>query len=500
MRALYRLFRSFSAKLVALALILLSVPLIMYWQFQRAEWEQAKLLRNSASQTGRVIAAMLRPRFERFSIEAPKNLSDALKAAAVGSTNIKVLVRPAGSKPDEFIYVGAYPQLSAPLLKEERAELIRSGVFANLAPTCDGATDLSLRFLSPSGRPEILTSMTPVHAAKDCWIVITSQNAADLAPVPLDTPIWTTPPMRMSVAVYLVGVALIIGLFVQIGRNIARFQEAARLIRLRNTGAASFQELNNIPELAHVAGDFDALVAALVASQDAVRKTAEESAHSLKAPLAVISQSLEPIRRAISPSDAPANRALQLVERSLGRLDALVTSARDIEQATADAVYPERKLLNVSDFLKRLIAGHEVALSLQGKRLSAHIDDGITAYANEDLMETAIENLLDNAASYTKEGQTVEVRLARRDDLACITVADRGPGVDAEVIPRIFDRYVSNRPIPRDATMPVGSTGQHAGLGLWIVKRNIEGLGGTVAGRNREEGGFEVVVCLRNQV
>jgi two-component system sensor histidine kinase ChvG len=184
----------------------------------------------------------------------------------------------------------------------------------------------------------------------------------------------------------------------------------------------------------------------------------------------------------------------------LGRLDALVTSARDIEQATADAVYPERKLLNVSDFLKRLIAGHEVALSLQGKRLSAHIDDGITAYANEDLMETAIENLLDNAASYTKEGQTVEVRLARRDDLACITVADRGPGVDAEVIPRIFDRYVSNRPIPRDATMPVGSTGQHAGLGLWIVKRNIEGLGGTVAGRNREEGGFEVVVCLRNQV
>lgn len=500
MSALRRLFQSFSAKLVVLALILLAVPLIMYWQFQRAELEQAKLLRNSASQTGRVIAAMLRPRFEQFTIESPKDLSDALKAAAVGSTNIKVLVRPAGAKPDEFIYVAAYPALSTALLNKERGELARSGVFASLAPTCDGATDLALRFINPSGRPEILTSMTPVHAAKDCWIVITSQNAADLAPVPLDTPIWTTPPMRISVMIYILGVTLIIGLFIQIGRNIARFQEAARLIRLRNTGAASFRQLNNIPELAHVAGDFDALVAALIASQETVKKTAEESAHSLKAPLAVISQSLEPIRRAIVPTDAPATRALQMIERSLGRLDALVTSARDIDQATADAVYPERKLLNVSDFLKRLIAGHEVALTLQGKRLTSHIDEGITAYANEDLMETAIENLLDNAASYTMEGQAVEVTLERRDEFACITVADRGPGVQNDAISRIFDRYVSNRPAPRKDGAPVGWTGQHAGLGLWIVKRNIEGLGGTVSGRNRDEGGFEVVVCLRNQI
>lgn len=115
-------------------------------------------------------------------------------------------------------------------------------------------------------------------------------------------------------------------------------------------------------------------------------------------------------------------------------------------------------------------------------------------------METAIENLLDNAASYTKEGQAVEVTLERRDEFACITVADRGPGVQSDAIPRIFDRYVSNRPVPRAEDAPVGSTGQHSGLGLWIVKRNIEGLGGTVSGRNRDEGGFEVVVCLRNQV
>jgi len=493
------LFHSFSAKLLALALILLLVPLVMYWQFQRADREQMKLLRNSASQTGRVIAAMLRPRFEQFSIEAPSDLTNALRAAAVGSANIKVLVRPAGAKPDEFTYVAAYPARPINFLKQERGELIRSGAFAGLAPTCDTATDLAVRFVNPKGRSEILTSMTAVHVAKDCWIVITSQNANDLTPVPIDTPPWSTPWMRASIAIYLLGVFLIIGVFVQIWRNVSRFQEAARLIRLRKTGAASFRQLNTIPELTHVAGDFDGLVTALIASQEAVRKSAEESAHSLKAPLAVISQSLEPIGRAVVPTNAVANRALQLIERSLARLDSLVTSARDLEQAAADAVYPERTLLNVSDYLRRLLVGHEVALSLHGKRLVSHIEDGVNAYTNEELMETAIENLVDNAASYTKVGEAVEVILAQNSEFACIAVADRGPGVDPEVIPRIFDRYVSHRPMPQERGLS-GSTMPHAGLGLWIVKRNIEGLGGTVSGRNRAEGGFEVVVCLRKKV
>jgi two-component system sensor histidine kinase ChvG len=499
-RPLFSLLRSFSVKLIALALVLLTVPLILYWEFQRAEQAQSRLLRNSATQTGRVIAAMLEPRFKLFKSESPQDLADALKGAAVGSTNVKVLVRPANSGRDDFIYVAAYPSLSASALEQERGELLRSGVFGRLAPTCDAATDLAIRVDKPKRTSEILTSMTPVHVEGNCWIVITSQNATDLAPVPLDLTFWATPSMRIAAGIYIISTALIFALFIQMWRNVARFRQAARRIRLREAGAISFRELNSIPELGRVAGDFDSLVDALVASQQAIKKAAEETAHALKAPLAVISQSIEPLKRAVEPTNAVARRSLQLIEGSVARLDALVTSARDLEEAGAEVVFPERTQMNLSDFLKRLLAGHEAALSLQGKRLEPHIADGIIAYANEELIETVVENLLDNAASYTPKGEKIEVTLAKKGNFVSLSVADHGPGVDPVAIPRIFDRYVSNRPGPELSDSESGAGENHQGLGLWIVKRNIEGLGGEVVGRNRDEGGFEVTVSLRGRV
>ncbi len=59
-----RLVHSFSVKLLLLALILLSVPLILYWQFNQAEQEQKRLLSNAVDQTNRVTAALLTPRFD----------------------------------------------------------------------------------------------------------------------------------------------------------------------------------------------------------------------------------------------------------------------------------------------------------------------------------------------------------------------------------------------------------------------------------------------------
>jgi len=491
------LIRSFSLKLLVLALISLAVPLLVYWQFQDAEQTQLKLLRNSAAQTGRVIAAMLRPRLRYFKSESPRELGDALKGAAVGNTNVKILVRPAKSGTDDFIYVAAFPQVSADFLEQERRELVRSGIFARLAPTCDGTTDLAVRFVNPKGKSEILTSMTPVHVSDNCWIVITSQSAADLAGVPVDVPFWSTSAMRVSAGAYALSIALILWLFTDMWGQLGRFRTAARQIRLRRTGTVSFSELNTIPELARVAGDFDTLVGALSASQDAMKRAAEENAHALKTPLAIISQSLEPLKAAVEPSNAIALRSLHLIESSVARLDVLITSAHDLEQAAAVAVYPEVTHIDISAYLKRLLAGHEVALAQQGKRLVSRLADDITIIGSEDLIEIVVENLLDNAASYTQVGQAIEVELLRRDEFAHLIVSDRGPGVPQAELSTIFDRYVSNRAEQQGVAGESGSMERHKGLGLWIVKRNVEGIGGIVTARNRRAGGFEVTVALR---
>jgi len=486
--ALSRLVHSFSFKLVLLALILLSVPLILYWQFIHAEQEQELLLSRAVDQTNRVTAVSLTPRFERFSIEPAHMLQEAMARASGGHTHIKVLMRLAGAPPNDFIYVASQPVFPKQYLERERAQLIRSGIFKRLAPTCDGTTSLGQKFVNPKGTQEMLTAMTPVHANGNCWVVISSENAASLTSWPVGSSFWNTPVLRAAAIIYLLSTVLLIGLFIQMWRNVERFRLAARRIRMQGA-QVSFRKINSIPELTRVTEDFDSLVDALIASQKRTREAAEENSHALKTPLAVIAQSVEPLKRAVSPHDAAAQRSIDLIERAVQRLDSMVNAYHDLENAAADLIFPVRNPTNLSALLRTSLPAYENILAAQGKTLSTAVDEGVIALANDELMEAVIENLLENAASFTPENGAIEVHLARENDAACFRVMDRGPGVAPDVIGRIFDRAVSFRD-PRSAEA-------HQGLGLWIVKRNIEALGGSVMARNREDGGLEVAVRLQ---
>ncbi|HEY2033028.1 MAG TPA: HAMP domain-containing sensor histidine kinase [Rhizomicrobium sp.] len=489
-RALSSLVHSFSVKLLLLALILLSVPLILYWQFSRAEQEQQRLLSAAVDQTNRVTAVLLTPRFERFSVEPSKTLQDAMMRAAGGHTRIKVLVRLARSPSDGFIYVASVPVFPKDYLERERSQLIRSGIFKLLAPTCDGTTNLGKRFVNPEGRQEMLTAMTPVHVDGNCWVVISSENAANLTSWPVGSSFWNTPVLRIAASIYILSTILLIWLFFHMWWNVERFRLAARRIRLHEDARVSFRQLNTIPELTRVTEDFDSLVATLIASQNRIREAAEENSHALKTPIAVIAQSVEPLKRAVPLADTIARRSIQLIERAVMRLDAMVNAYRDLENAAADLIFPARNATDLSALLRTSLPAYENILAAQGKRLVTAVDDGVVALASDELMEPVIENLLENAASFTPTNGIVEVRLAPEGDNACFSVMDRGPGVAPELLSRIFDRSTSFRDVPH-------STEEHQGLGLWIVKRNIEALGGTVSARNRPGHGLEVMVRLK---
>lgn len=491
-----RLIHSFSLKLFLLALVLLAIPVVLYLQFVRAERQQYSVLRSAAEQTGRVIAAMLRPHLEQFNSSSPDDLRHALGAAATDYTNVKVLMRPAGVPRDDFTFIASSPPVPSSYLRQEQETLRQLGILGRLAPTCDGIAEREVSFLNPAGAQELLTSMTPIHSGSSCWVVITSQNTSTLAPIRPNASFWASIPMQVAAAVYVLGTALVVWLFAHMWRNVSRFRRAARRIRLRGDGVASFRDLNSIPELAGVADDFDSLVNALISSQNLIKRTAEETTHALKAPLAVIAQAVEPLRRVVPASDVAANRSLQLIERSVVKLDNLVTAARDLEQAEADVVYPVRRPFNLSKFLAQLLEDYDMTLASQGKTLSVQVSDDVIVYADEDLIEPVVENLLENAASYTSKGGTIDVVLRRQDDQALVTVADRGPGVEPDKLLRIFDRYASFRAGPA-VVDDIAGTGAHQGLGLWVAKRNVEGLGGSVVAGNRQGGGFEITVKLR---
>lgn len=491
---LWRLLHSFTLKLVLLALVLLSVPILLYWQFARAEREQVALIRGAVVQTNHVLAAMLRGHFEKFASAPPGEMQEALARAAVGDTRIKILVRLKDS--DSFLYVASVPSVSQKYLDAERTELVRTGLFQRLGPSCDGSASLDMRFVNPAGRQEILAAMTPVHVKGDCWIVLTSENAASLSRTPIGLPFWRSPTVFMPGIIYLTATALVLWLFFHMWRNVRRFRDAARHIRLRDGAPVSFRRTNTIPELRGVAEDFDSLVDSLTGSQRRMKEAAEENSHALKTPLAVIAQSVEPVKRALPPGEAGAHRGIELIERAVARLDAMISAQRDLDQVDADLIYPARQPMDLSRFLQDMLPACQAALEVQGKRLTVRLDPRVMAFANEDVMEPVIENLLENAAGFTPPDGEVEIGLRMEGGQACLRVRDHGPGVGADILPHIFERSASFRE-GRESSLPDADfAGGHQGLGLWIVRRNVEGLGGSVTARNLEPKGFEVMVRL----
>jgi two-component system sensor histidine kinase ChvG len=120
----------------------------------------------------------------------------------------------------------------------------------------------------------------------------------------------------------------------------------------------------------------------------------------------------------------------------------------------------------------------------------------VKVYANEDALETVVENLLENALGFTPPGGVVEVRLRADGDRVTLAVRDEGPGVSAGDMHHLFERGFSSR---TDTHVNGDALTRHQGLGLWIVKRNVEALGGTVIARNRTSKGLEVVARMKGE-
>ena len=96
------------------------------------------------------------------------------------------------------------------------------------------------------------------------------------------------------------------------------------------------------------------------------------------------------------------------------------------------------------------------------------------------MIETVVENLIDNAVSFSPAGGEILVHLTRNGRFAHLTVSDQGPGIPPEQLERIFDRYYSERRADAAGDAPPS----YSGIGLWIARRNVEAMGGTIQAEN----------------
>jgi two-component system, OmpR family, sensor kinase len=216
------------------------------------------------------------------------------------------------------------------------------------------------------------------------------------------------------------------------------------------------------------------------ASETRVRQFVADASHELRTPLASIRGYAELTRRGREPVPADVAYALGRVESESTRMTGLVedllllarldNAGNAATGATGAAVAHEpvdltRLVMDAVSDARVAGAGHRWALELP--------PEPITVPGDPDRLHQVVANLLGNARVHTPPGTTVTVRLSQEDGSVLLRVADDGPGIPAELLPRVFERFARG---DGSRSRAAGSTG----LGLAIVSAVADAHGGTV--------------------
>jgi light-regulated signal transduction histidine kinase (bacteriophytochrome) len=211
----------------------------------------------------------------------------------------------------------------------------------------------------------------------------------------------------------------------------------------------------------------------LVSEQSAVRAREEVIAvvsHDLRNPLSTILVQAETMMRQAPPGGEKAIREVERIRRSAMHMKAMVDDLLDL--ATIES---RRFTLRLESVESRLMVEEAVLAAsplAEAKRITiaAELIDAPKLEADPERVFRVLSNLLGNAIRFTPSGGTITVRAECRGGELLITIVDTGPGIPADMIEHVFDRYWKARP-----TSSVG-----AGLGLYIAKGIVDAHGGRI--------------------
>jgi signal transduction histidine kinase len=225
-----------------------------------------------------------------------------------------------------------------------------------------------------------------------------------------------------------------------------------------------------------------------IQQQETLRKEmTADIAHELRTPLSVIRANLDALTDGVYPL---TKENLAPIRESAELLDRLIEDLRTLELADAGQLTLEKSEIDFSRLLKRVAARFSPHAERCAQKIEVACGENLpAATADMQRLEQILGNLVDNALRHTPDGGII--RLSADSDRAAvrITVDDSGPGLPADEIDRIFERFY--RLDSGRARAEGGS-----GLGLAIARKLAEAHGGTLTAGNRREGGARFTLRL----
>ncbi len=258
---------------------------------------------------------------------------------------------------------------------------------------------------------------------------------------------------------------------------VARLTRATE--RVTETGDLSERiDARGEDELSRLAGSFNRMLGALEESTKAQRQLVADASHELRTPLTSLRTNFEVLMsdRELEPTER--RKLLDDVVEQIGEMTVLI--AELIELARGDRLPSEPEEVRLDLLTEDAV--ERTRRDRPGVTFNTELKESVVRGVPASL-ERAIGNVLDNAAKWSPPGGEVDVSV----EDGTVVVRDRGPGIDDEDLPHVFDRFYRSASA---RTLP-GS-----GLGLAIVRQVAEAHGGGVVAERAEGGGTRITLRL----
>jgi PAS domain S-box-containing protein len=196
-------------------------------------------------------------------------------------------------------------------------------------------------------------------------------------------------------------------------------------------------------------------------------------AHELRNPLAPIRSALQIMLEPEVTAEA-SSRARDIAERQLMNMTRLLDDLLDVSRIREGRIDLRREIVGISAIVRVAIETSQPLISERGQDLTVELPpEEIWVDGDPVRLSQALTNLLNNAAKYTGRGGRIWVTASRSDGYALVRVRDSGIGIDALMLPHVFDLFVQAQ--PHSATSTAGM-----GIGLTLAKRLVELHGGRI--------------------
>jgi signal transduction histidine kinase len=311
-------------------------------------------------------------------------------------------------------------------------------------------------------------------------------------PRPPFQPVWQTLGLRLLVSLVIGGI-FCYWLARYLTTPLLKLRTTTNELAEGNLGARVGTKLaKRRDEVGQLGRDFNVMAQRLESMVKAQQRLLGDISHELRSPLARLGVALGLARQR---SGVEANGALDRIERESDSLNEMISQLLSLTRLESGTDGRKRTDVDLAALVREVAEDADFEARSQNRSVQVVSSDSCSIKGVEELLRSAVENVVRNAVRYTHEGTAVEVALRKQNggsnNFAVISVRDRGNGVPEDALEKIF------RPFYRTEDARDRQSGGGTGLGLAITERAVRMHGGSVHAANVTGGGLSVEMRLQ---